>query len=164
MEVIPDLAQMTSAIVREWASFWASQVAPVIKNPPASAGDVRHEGSIPGLGRSPIEGKGYPLQYSGLENSTDWIVHGVAKSWAWPSDFHFAWNVPLVSLIFLKISSLSSFIVFLYFFALITEESFFISLSLLFIETPFLCLLLIFFSQLFLRPPQRQVFSRYFIT
>ena len=36
--------------------------------------------SIPGLGRSPGEGKGYPLQYSGLENSTDSIVHGVAKS------------------------------------------------------------------------------------
>ena len=37
-------------------------------------------GSIPGLGRSPGEGKGYPLQYSGLENSVDCIVHGVAKS------------------------------------------------------------------------------------
>ena len=35
---------------------------------------------IPGLGRSPGEGKGYPLQYSGLENSMDCIVHGVAKS------------------------------------------------------------------------------------
>ena len=38
-------------------------------------------GSIPGLGRSPGEGKGYPLQYCGLENSMDCIVHGVAKSW-----------------------------------------------------------------------------------
>ena len=38
-------------------------------------------GSNPGLGRSPGEGKGYPLQYSGLENSMDCIVHGVAKSW-----------------------------------------------------------------------------------
>ena len=35
---------------------------------------------IPGLGRSPGEGKGYPLQYSGLENSMDCIVHGVSKS------------------------------------------------------------------------------------
>ena len=35
---------------------------------------------IPGLGRSPGERKGYPLQYSGLENSTDCIVHGVAES------------------------------------------------------------------------------------
>ena len=42
-----------------------------------NAGDL---GSIPGLGRSPGEGKGYPLQYSGLENPTDYIVHGVAKS------------------------------------------------------------------------------------
>ena len=32
-------------------------------------------GSVPGLGRSPGEGKGYPLQYSGLENSMDWIVY-----------------------------------------------------------------------------------------
>ena len=37
-------------------------------------------GSIPGLERSPEEGKGYPLQYSGLENSMDCIVHGVTKS------------------------------------------------------------------------------------
>ena len=36
-------------------------------------------GSIPGLGRSPGEGKGYPLQYSGLENSMDCIVHGGHK-------------------------------------------------------------------------------------
>ena len=42
-----------------------------------NAGDA---GSIPGLGRSPGEGKGYPLQYSGLENSMDCIVHGVEKS------------------------------------------------------------------------------------
>ena len=42
-----------------------------------NAGDL---GSIPELGRTPGEGKGYPLQYSGLENSMDCIVHGVAKS------------------------------------------------------------------------------------
>ena len=41
-------------------------VAQLVKNPPASAGDL---GSIPELGRSPGEGKGYPLQYSDLENS-----------------------------------------------------------------------------------------------
>ena len=40
-------------------------------------------GSIPGLGTSPGEGTGYPLQYSGLENS---IVHGVVKSWTRLSD------------------------------------------------------------------------------
>ena len=37
-------------------------------------------GSIPGLARSPGKGKGYPLQYSGLENSMDYIVHGVTKN------------------------------------------------------------------------------------
>ena len=46
-------------------------------------------GSIPGLGRSPGEGKGYPLKYSGLENSMDCIVHGIAKSWTQLSNFHF---------------------------------------------------------------------------
>ena len=45
-----------------------------------SAGNVGDLGSIPGLGRSPGEGKDYPLQYSGLENSMDCIVHGVPKS------------------------------------------------------------------------------------
>ena len=42
-----------------------------------SAHNVGDLGLIPGLGRSPGEGKGYPLQYSGLENSMDCIVHGV---------------------------------------------------------------------------------------
>ena len=46
-------------------------------------------GSIPGLGRSPGEGKGYPLQYSGLENSMDYIVRGVTESWTRLSDLHF---------------------------------------------------------------------------
>ena len=47
----------------------------------ASACNVGDLASIPGLGRSPGEGQGYPLQYSGLENSMDCIVHGVAESW-----------------------------------------------------------------------------------
>ena len=47
------------------------------KESTCNGGDL---GSIPGLGRSPGEGKGYPLQYSGLENSMDCIVHEVAKS------------------------------------------------------------------------------------
>ena len=46
-----------------------------------SACNVGDLGFIPGLGRFPGEGKGYPLQYSGLENSMDCIVHGVAKSY-----------------------------------------------------------------------------------
>ena len=50
-----------------------------------NAGDL---GSIAGLGRYPGEGKGDPLQYSGLENSMDCIVHGVAKSWTRMSNFH----------------------------------------------------------------------------
>ena len=54
-----------------------------------SACNVGDPGSIPGSGRSPGEGKDYPLQYSGLENFMDCIVHGVAKSGTWLSDFHF---------------------------------------------------------------------------
>ena len=50
------------------------------------AGDL---GSVPGLGRSPGEGKGYLLQYSGLENSMDCIVYGATKSRTRLSDFHF---------------------------------------------------------------------------
>ena len=98
--------------------IWASLVEHLVKNPPAmletpvwflgwedppekgtathpsilglpwstySAGDL---GSIPGLGRSPGEGNGYPLQYSGLENSTDCIVHGITKSRTWLRNFH----------------------------------------------------------------------------
>ena len=64
------------------ACFWASLVAQLVKNLPAM-------GLIPGLGRSPGEMKGSPLQYSGLENSMDYIVHGVAKSQTRLSDFHF---------------------------------------------------------------------------
>ena len=48
-----------------------SQVAQVVKNPPANAGDARDVGSIPGLERSPGEGHGNPLQYSCLENPMD---------------------------------------------------------------------------------------------
>ena len=49
-------------------------------------------GSIPGLGRSPGEGKGYPLQYSGLQNSMDCIAHRVAKRWTRLRDFHFTFK------------------------------------------------------------------------
>ena len=57
------------------------------KESTCNAGDTS---SIPGLGRSPGKGKGYPLQYSGLENSMDYVVHGVAKSWTRLRDFHFS--------------------------------------------------------------------------
>ena len=56
------------------------------KESSCNAGDL---GSIPGLGRSPREGKGYPLQYSGLKNSMKCIVHRVAKNWTRLSDFHY---------------------------------------------------------------------------
>ena len=46
-------------------------MALVAKNPPANAGDIRDQGSNPGLGRSPGKGNGNPLQYSCLENSMD---------------------------------------------------------------------------------------------
>jgi len=49
----------------------ASQVALVVKNPPANSGDIRDVDSIPGLGRSPGEGNGNPVQYSCLENPMD---------------------------------------------------------------------------------------------
>ena len=57
----------------------------MVRNPPASAGDVRDAGLIPGSGRSPGVGNGNPLQYSCLENPMDrgaWqaAVHGVTKS------------------------------------------------------------------------------------
>ena len=66
-------------------TYWASQVALVIKNPPASAGDIRDGGSIPGSGRSPGGEHGNPLQFSCLESLMDrgaWraTVHGVTKS------------------------------------------------------------------------------------
>ena len=57
-----------------------------------SACNVGNLGLISGLGRSLGKGKGYPLQYSGLENSMDCIIHGVAHSQTWLSnfDFHFS--------------------------------------------------------------------------
>ena len=54
-----------------------------------SACNVGDLGLIPGLERSPVEGNGNPLQRSGLENSLDCVVHGVAESQTQLSDFHF---------------------------------------------------------------------------
>ena len=66
-----------------------------------SAFHVEDLGSIPGLGRCPREGKGYPLQYSGLENSMDCTIHGVAKSRTYCAIFTFAFNkIPVLSLHF----------------------------------------------------------------
>ena len=57
--------------------IWASLVAQLVKESACSAGDL---GLIPRLVRSSGEGEGFPLQYSDLENSMEYIVHGVAKS------------------------------------------------------------------------------------
>ena len=65
-----------------------------------SACNARDLGSISGLGRSPGEGNGYPIQNSGLENSMDCIVHGVAKSLTLLSNFHFQLTVVFFSYIF----------------------------------------------------------------
>ena len=63
----------------------------MVKNSPASAGDIGDLASIPGLGRSPGGGNGNPLQYSCLENPRDrgtwWATdHGITKSWIPLSD------------------------------------------------------------------------------
>ena len=57
--------------------YWGFPYSSVGKEFTCNAGDL---GSIPRLGRSPGEGNGYSLQYSGLENSLDCVVHGVAES------------------------------------------------------------------------------------
>ena len=56
-----------------------------------SSCNVEDLGSLPGLGRSSGEGKGYPLQYPGLENSMDCMVHEVTKCRTQLSNFHFQW-------------------------------------------------------------------------
>ena len=62
------------------------------KESSCNAGDL---GSVPGLGRSPGEGEGYPLQYSDLENSMVCMVRGVTKSQTQLNDFHFT-SLPLL--------------------------------------------------------------------
>ena len=69
-----------------YLNYGASQMVLVVKSLPAKAGDIGDVGSIPGQGRSPGGGHGYPLQYSCLGKPTHrgaWgaTVHGVAKGW-----------------------------------------------------------------------------------
>ena len=71
----------------------------MVQESTCNVGDL---GLIPGLGRSPGEENGYPLQYSGLENSMDCIVHRVAKSRTWLS-YQGMWNLSLYSNLFLFI-------------------------------------------------------------
>ena len=81
--------EITATSFVQWSCpRWASQVALVVKNPPAKAGDIRDAGLIPGSGRSPGGGHGSPLHYSCLEDPTDreawWaMVHSVTKTWTW---------------------------------------------------------------------------------
>ena len=70
---------------------WDRLPTPVFLSFPCGSASptVRETWVRSGLGRSRGEGKGYPVQYSGLENSINSIVHGLAKSWTRLSDFHF---------------------------------------------------------------------------
>ena len=61
-------------------------VAQLVKKSACNLGGL---GLISGLGKIPREGKGYPLQFSGLGNSMNCIVHGVTKSWTPLGNFHF---------------------------------------------------------------------------
>ena len=64
--------------------------------------NARDPGLIPGSGRSTGEGKGYPLQYSGLENFMAYTVHVVTKSWTRLSDLHFL-NCMLIFILFSRL-------------------------------------------------------------
>ena len=98
--VLSPLGPQHKSLVSEGVFLGASLVAQMVKNPDGkeSICSVGKLGWTLGLGRSPREGNGYPLQYSRLENSTDWgawqaTVHRVAKSWTRLSDFHKAKGV-----------------------------------------------------------------------
>ena len=70
---------------------WASLVAQLVRNPPT----MQKIWVQSRAWRSPEEGEHYQFQYSGLENSMDWIVHGVAKSRTRLSNFHFHQGSPI---------------------------------------------------------------------
>ena len=87
------LEEVKIILAPKYALVGASLVAQLVKNLPAIKGTwVRSLGS-------PGEGKGYPLQYSGLENPMDYMVHEVAKSWTRLSDFHFHSHTPFKGII-----------------------------------------------------------------
>ena len=71
------------------ADVWVQEAFPCGSAGKVSACHAGDLGLIPGLGRSAGKGKDYPLQYSGLENSMDSMVHGVAKSQTQLNNFHF---------------------------------------------------------------------------
>ena len=79
-----DLLKIKIKLMFSMGLSWASQVALVVKNTPANAGDLKDAGSIPGLGRSPGGGHSNKLEYSCLEDPMDkgaWQakVHGTAR-------------------------------------------------------------------------------------
>ena len=82
-----DAVQETKALIHCNTGFSDSSVGK------ESACNARDLGLIPGSGRSAGEGIGYPLRYSGLENSMDCTVHGVTKSQSRLSGFHFHSNI-----------------------------------------------------------------------
>ena len=98
-----DRASLIAQLVRFWFDPWVRKIpwrrdrlpTPVLLGFPCgsageeSAHNAEDLGSIPGLQRSPREGKGYPLQYSALENAMDYVVRGFSKSQTRLSDFHF---------------------------------------------------------------------------
>ena len=73
-EILSSVYSIDEFVIRQMTNLPGSSAG---KESACNVGDL---GSILGLGRSPGEGKGYPLQYSGLENSMDCIVHGVTES------------------------------------------------------------------------------------
>ena len=82
---------MFAATVIFWGFFYGGfPCGSAGKESACNAGDL---GSIPGLGRSPGEGKDYTVQYSSLEYFMDCIVHGVSKSRTRMSNFHFHFTV-----------------------------------------------------------------------
>ena len=83
MNTLPRIGVYSTIL--SWSRLCVSRCVLVVKNPLANAGDIRDTGLLPGLGRSPGEGNGKSLQYSGLEYPMDrgaWqpTVHRVAKS------------------------------------------------------------------------------------
>ena len=94
MSSIPGLGRSDEEAIGYALQYsWASSVAQSVKNTPA----LWDLCSIPGLGRSTATGDNYPLQYSGLENSADYIVHGVKKIQTRLSNFNF--HKPVVGLL-----------------------------------------------------------------
>ena len=79
------------------------------KESTCNAGDL---GLIPGLRRSTGKGKGYPLHYSGLKNSMDYIIHAVTKSWTRWSDFHFQFTFKNILILCIYIISSIKYVLF----------------------------------------------------